>query len=178
MSDTKKKSFFERLTGSMRVNDDEMFDTVENTDTNINTTNNMVNKPYEKTIRVNEERDPFEHTYVEEEEEEGELPIDLYQTDSEIIIQAFVAGVRPDELQITITRDTLTLKGSRKMSQSVDEDEYFVRELYWGTFSRTVTLPAEVEPEEAEAVEKHGLIIIKLPKIDKQKRASIRVKSI
>jgi len=179
MSDIKKKSFFERLTGSMRVTDDSMFDHMDNTEPVASPSINTNAKPYEKTIKVNEERDPFQHTYVEEEEEEdGELPIDLYQTDSEIIIQAFVAGVRPDELQITITRDTITLKGSRKMSQSVDEEDYAIRELYWGTFSRTVELPAEVEPEEAEAVEKHGLIIIKLPKIDKQKRASIRVKSI
>jgi HSP20 family protein len=178
MSDIKKKSFFERLTGSMKVNEDEMFDHMDHVDTSPSTVQPAVNNPYEKTIKVSPERDPFEHTYAEEEEEEGELPIDVYQTDSEIIIQAFVAGVRPDELQISITRDTLTLKGKRQVSGNIDEDEYFIRELYWGTFSRTVELPAEVEPEEAEAVEKHGLIIIKLPKIDKQKRASIRVKSI
>ncbi len=174
MSDIKKKSFFERLTGSMRVNDDEMFEHVE---THAVQRREPEPAPYEKTIKIAEEKDPFSHTY-EEEEEDGELPIDLYQTDSEIIIQAFVAGVRPDELQISITRDTLSLKGKRVLSQNVNEEDYFIRELYWGSFSRSVDLPAEVEPEEAEAVEKHGLIIIKLPKIDKQKRASIRVKSI
>jgi HSP20 family protein len=178
MSDIKKKSFFERLTGSMRVNEDEMFDHNDHIETKTMEPAPAVNNPYEKTIKVSQERDPFEHAYVEEEEEEGELPIDVYQTDSEIIIQAFVAGVRPDELQISITRDTMTLKGKRQVAGNIDDDEYFIRELYWGTFSRTVELPAEVEPEEAEAVEKHGLIIIKLPKIDKQKRASIRVKSI
>lgn len=175
MSDIKKKSFFERLTGSMRVNDDDMFERVE-TNT-AQQTKQPEPEVYEKTLKVSESVDPFQHAY-EEEEEDGELPIDVYQTDTEIIIQAFVAGVRPDELQISITRDTLTLKGKRVLPQNIDEDEYFIRELYWGAFSRTVDLPAEVEPEEAEAVEKHGLIIIKLPKIDKQKRASIRVKSI
>ncbi len=172
MSDIKKKSFFERLTGSMRVNDEDVFDHGDSP----NISPAAQPKPYEKTISVNESPDPFSHTY--EEEEDGELPIDVYQTDSEIIAQAFVAGVRPDELQISITRDTLTLKGKRQVSQNIDEDDYFIKELYWGSFSRVVELPAEVEPEEAEAVEKHGLIIIKLPKIDKQKRASIRVKSI
>ncbi len=179
MSDIKKKSFFERLTGSMRVNDDEIFDNVDRSHpeepANISTKSQA---PYERTLKVKEE-DPFSHTYEEEEEEEdGELPIDVYQTDSEIIIQSFTAGVRPDDLQISITRDSVTIKGQRQSSQNIDDDEYYLRELYWGSFSRTVELPAEVEPEEAEAVEKHGLIIIKLPKIDKQKRASIRVKSI
>jgi len=173
MSDPKKKSFFERLTGSMRVNDDEMFDQQE---MNRETISPTFKNSHEKTIKVTEEGDPFSHTY--EEEEEGELPIDVYQSETEIIIQAFVAGVRPDELQLTITRDTMIIKGKRQVSGTIQDDDYVVRELYWGTFSRTVELPAEVEPEEAEAVEKHGLIIIKLPKIDKRKRASIRVKSI
>lgn len=170
MADPKKKSFFERLTGSMRVNEDEVFD-----DTKIDTTfQKETEQP--RTLKVSQDADPFLHTY--EEEEDGELPLDVYQTDSEIIVQAFVAGVRPDELQITITRDTLTIKGKRQESQNIDEDGYSLRELYWGSFSRVVTLPAEVEPEEAEAVEKHGLIIIKLPKIDRQKRASVKIKSI
>ncbi len=168
MSDMKKKSFFERLTGSMRVHDEDMFESPKESSTSIRSEE----KPITKT---GDGADPFSHTY--EEEEDGELPIDVYQTDDEIIIQAFVAGVRPDELQIHITRDTLTIKGKRQSSTSIEEDDYYVRELYWGAFSRIINLPAEVEPEEAEALEKHGLVIIKLPKIDKQKRASIRVKS-
>ncbi len=172
MAEAKKKSFFERLTGSMRVNDDEVFEIIQQPQVQVQT-----QPAYQKTLRVSEESDPFSHTY-QEEEEDGELPIDVYQTDAEIIIQAFVAGVRPDELQISITRDSMSIKGKRQASQTIHDDNYHVRELYWGSFSRTVELPAEVEPEEAEAVEKHGLIIIKLPKIDKQKRASIRVKSI
>lgn len=174
MSDLKKKSFFERLTGSMRVNDEEVFHSQE---LDRESSMPMQKGSYEKTIKVTGESDPFSHTY-EEEEEEGELPIDVYQTETEIIVQAFVAGVRPDELQISITRDTMTIKGKRQVAGNIDDDDYVVRELYWGTFSRMVDLPAEVEPEEAEAVEKHGLIIIKLPKIDKKKKASLRVKSI
>lgn len=172
MADVKKKSFFERLTGSMRVNDDEVFETKEPVKSKSRSTRTNM----ETEIEVEEDRDPFLHTY--EEEEDGELPVDVYHTDTEIIAQAFVAGVRPDELHITITRDSLTIKGKRQVSHKIDDEEYCIRELYWGSFSRTIDLPAEVEPEEAEAVEKHGLIIIKLPKIDKQKRANIKVKSI
>ncbi|OGI76795.1 hypothetical protein A3C57_02485 [Candidatus Nomurabacteria bacterium RIFCSPHIGHO2_02_FULL_33_12] len=170
MADAKKKSFFERLTGSMRTNNDDEFVASEN---NVENSRPAIGK----NLKVTEENDPFSHTY-QDEEEDGELPIDVYQTEVEIIVQAFVAGVRPDELQISITRDSITVKGKRSTSQNIIDENYFVRELYWGSFSRMITLPAEVEPEEAEAVEKHGLIIIKLPKIDKQKRASIRVKSI
>ncbi len=71
----------------------------------------------------------------------------------------------------------VTVRGKREENKMIDDDNYFSRELYWGAFSRSVTLPAEVEPEEAEAIEKHGLLIIKLPKIDKQKSANLKVKS-
>lgn len=179
MADTKKKSFFERLTGSMKVNEDDFID-----DRHLSTNTNYNRGAYNATdikrdIRIKEEHDPFEEVYAKpEEEEDGELPIDIYETDDEIIVQTFVAGVRPDELHISITRDTMTIKGKRQASSTVEEDNYYIRELYWGSFSRSVDLPAEVEPEEAEAVEKHGLIIIKLPKIDKEKRAQVKIKSI
>jgi HSP20 family protein len=177
MADIKKKSFFERLTGSMRVDENDFTEEQVNTSSR---KNSYITSEVSKNVRVKEERDPFEEAYTkkEEEEEDGELPIDIYETDDEIIVQTFVAGVRPDELHISITRDTMTIKGKRQASSSIEEDNYYVRELYWGSFSRSVDLPAEVEPEEAEAVEKHGLIIIKLPKIDKEKRAQVKIKSI
>lgn len=166
-----KKSFFQKIADSMKMKDDTYTE-----DDFIETTPKTKSAQKEKVLKIREENDPFLHTY--EEEEDGELPIDVYETDNEIIIQAFVAGVRPDELQISITRDNVSIKGKRTISNNIEEENYSFRELYWGTFSRYVTLPEEIEPEEAEAVEKHGLLIIKLPKIDKQKTANIRVKSI
>ena len=113
-----------------------------------------------------------------EEEQEAELTIDLYQTPSEIIIQTMIAGVHPDNLNINITRDSITIRGKREENQSINKENYVVQELYWGTFSRTMALPEEVNPEEAEAIEKHGLLIIRLPKIDKNKETKLKVKSI
>jgi HSP20 family protein len=72
----------------------------------------------------------------------------------------------------------VTIKGKRDGNTQVIEDNYFYRELYWGSFSRTILLPHEIQIEEVEAVEKHGLLIIRLPKIDKSKQAKIKVKSI
>lgn len=175
MSDNKKKSFFERLTGSMRIAEDDFEDDIAP----LVKSKNGKNLPQVKaSIKVKSE-DPFENAYNnQDEEEDGELPIDVYETDTEIIAQTFVAGVRPDDLEITITRDALTIKGERKSTNTIDDENYFVKELYWGSFSRSVSLPAEVEPEEAEAIEKHGLIIIKIPKIDRAKRSNLKVKSL
>lgn len=113
-----------------------------------------------------------------EQEEEGQLTVDVYQTPTEIIVQTMAAGVRPEDLHITIARDMITIKGKREENRTISEDNYFLQELYWGSFSRTILLPEEIDPEEAEAIEKHGLLIIKLPKIDKEKKTSLKVKSV
>jgi HSP20 family protein len=129
-----------------------------------------------------------EETYQEEEEEwesdgqtgsqqDGELPVDMYQTDDAIVIRALVAGVSPNDLEISITRDMVTLRGVREEFQEVHDDGYFHRELFWGSFSRTLVLPEEVAIDEAEAQEKHGMLEIKLPKLDKHRTTQLRVKS-
>ncbi|KKS28106.1 MAG: Protein containing Heat shock protein Hsp20 protein [Parcubacteria group bacterium GW2011_GWC2_42_11] len=108
---------------------------------------------------------------------EGQLTVDVYQTPDEIVIRSIVAGVRPDDLDISISRDMVTIRGSREEHKEVTEDNYFHKELYWGSFSRTVLLPAEVEVEDASAQEKHGLLTIRLPKIDKEKQTKLKVKT-
>lgn len=126
-----------------------------------------------KSSRVQAEKD-----WIEQEEEEGQLTVDVYQTPGDIVVQTMVAGVRPEDLQINITRDMITIKGKREEARNINEENYFTKELYWGTFSRTVLLPQEVEPEEAEATERHGLLTIKMPKIDKDRKSVLKVKSI
>ena len=127
-------------------------------------------------------------TYQEDEEEEwdnpgpanqqdGELPVDMYQTEDAIVIRALVAGVSPNDLEISITRDMVTIRGVREEFQETHDDGYFHRELFWGSFSRTLVLPEEVAIDEAEAQEKHGLLEIKLPKLDKHRSTQLRVKS-
>ena len=179
-----KKSFFERLAGSISVEDED--DPVEFTSPHIE------DEPEEEvpikhvgTKAVATQLSRPKHHVVEEESpdeevvmEEGELSVDVYQTATEIIIEAMVAGVKPEDLHLSITRDMVTVKGRRDGNTQVNHDDYFYKELYWGTFTRTILLPHEVEIEEAEAVEKHGLLIIRLPKVDKARQTKLKVKSI
>lgn len=111
------------------------------------------------------------------EERDGELPVDMYQTGDAIVIRALVAGVNPEDLDIAITRDMVTLKGRREEAQEAPDEDYYHRELFWGSFSRTILLPEEVIIDEAEAKEKHGLLEIILPKLDKDRSARLTVKS-
>jgi len=107
----------------------------------------------------------------------GELNVDVYQTPEEIIVRTMVAGIPPHNVDIALTRDMLTITGEREEDKEVTEDNYFYRELSWGSFTRTIMLPAEVEVDEAEAKEKHGILTIRLPKINKERQAKIKVKS-
>ncbi len=147
-----KKSFFERLTGTVKLEEEGDADNV---------------------IVETEERGILDET-----EEEGQLTVDVFQTPEDIVIKTMVAGVRPEDLDINITRDMVTIKGKREETVEVQNGDYFHKELYWGSFSRTVMLPEEIEVEEAEAIERHGLLTIKLPKVDKSKQNKLRVKSV
>ncbi len=157
--ENKKRSFFERLTGSISMKEEQEDREEYSKETNRNDKKSVSN-------------------WVEEEPEEAELAVDLYQTNTDIVVQTMVAGVRPEDLELVIGRDVVTIRGKREENKTIDEDNYFTKELYWGKFSRTINLPAEVEPEEAEATEKHGLLTIKIQKVDKEKKNSVKVKSI
>ncbi|MDP1689936.1 MAG: Hsp20/alpha crystallin family protein, partial [bacterium] len=107
---------------------------------------------------------------------EGQLPVDVNQTQGDIVIRAFVAGVRPDELSISISRDMVEISGSRMEREQVASPDYFTRELFWGSFSRTIMLPQEVDVESSSASAKDGLLTIILPKLDKAKQTKLRVR--
>ncbi len=107
---------------------------------------------------------------------EGQLPVDVHQTASEIVIRAFVAGVRPDELNISISRDMVEINGARMEREQVPSTDAFTKELFWGTFARTIMLPQEVDVEASSASAKDGLLTIILPKLDKARQTKLRVK--
>ncbi len=108
---------------------------------------------------------------------EGQLPVDVHQTGSDIIIRAFVAGVRPDELSISISRDRVEIEGSRMEREQVSGPDYFTRELFWGSFSRAIMLPQEIDVESSSASSKDGLLTLILPKLDKAKQTKLKVKT-
>ncbi len=150
------RTFFERLTGTVRMDED------------------TEPRPNKKSVAQNS---PIPNVWTEEESEtDGELTVDVYQTADLIIVKSMIAGVRPEDLDISITRDAITIHGHREEEKVAREEDYFARELYWGSFSRTIQLPEEIDVDEAEAVEKHGLLILKLPKLDKKRQSKLKVK--
>lgn len=108
--------------------------------------------------------------------EEGQLSIDVYQTPGEIVIKSTIAGVKPEDIDISINNDMLTIRGHRSMDKKIREDDYLYRECYWGSFSRSIILPVEVEGEKIEAELENGVLTVTLPKAPNAKGISIKVK--
>jgi len=127
-------------------------------------------------IEIEERKRPV--VYDEEDSGVGELSVDVYETPKEIIIEAMIAGVKPEDLHISTTHNSITISGKREANTHIKQEDYIAQELYWGSFSRTIELPNDIAVDEAEAVEKHGLLIVRLPKIDKERNVKVRVKSI
>ncbi|MCR4284201.1 MAG: Hsp20/alpha crystallin family protein [Parcubacteria group bacterium] len=157
-----KQSFFERLTGSATIKEDDEF----------------VSFGEEKKKLEKESLENMNNDEWLEEEEEAQLTIDLLQDHEYIIIQSMLAGVKPEDLDVEISQEMITIRGKRKNPHGGQKQEdYYCQELYWGPFSRSVLLPQEVDTEKSEASLKEGLLIIKLPKVDKERKQKLKIKS-
>lgn len=186
-----KRSFFERLTGIKKIEADE-------TETTIPTHTGYPNQTYMSQYETQEEtyefpayEEPAPEPVMEtptqmpvqqmsaseaSTESEGQLTIDVYQTDDDIVIKSTIAGVKPEDLDVNINNDMVTIRGERKQEEEVDPENYYYQECYWGPFSRSVILPVEIIAEKAEATMKNGILTIRLPKADTTKTRKIQVR--
>lgn len=107
---------------------------------------------------------------------EGQLNIDMYQTKDNVIIKSTIAGVKPEDIDITVANDMVTIKGSRRKEETVVQDDYFYQECYWGNFSRSVIIPVDIDSENIEADLKDGILTVIIPKAAKAKTKKVKVK--
>jgi len=114
---------------------------------------------------------------VAETDEEGQLALDAYQTEDDVIVKAPIAGVSPEDIEIAITDEVVTVKGSRRREETVNFENYFTQECYWGSFSRSYLLPVAVDSEKAKAVIKNGILTITVPKQEKTKTRIVKVEA-
>ncbi|HXF44151.1 MAG TPA: Hsp20/alpha crystallin family protein [Candidatus Paceibacterota bacterium] len=125
-----------------------------------------------KSLRIEANEPPADI----EEESEGQLTVDVYQTKDEIIVQSTVAGVAPEDLEINITNESVTVSGKREKTEKIEEKDYFYQECFWGKFSRSIILPQEVDPEKSTASIKNGVLTIKMPKLNRKRAKKLKVK--
>ena len=127
-------------------------------------------KPGKKGIKISSDKEK-----LIPDEEEGRLSLDVYQTENEIVIVAPIAGVKADDIDISLSGDMITIKGKREMDPKENEVDYLYQECFWGSFSRTIILPCEIDPEKVKATFKEGVLRIYLPKLQKEKVKKIKI---
>lgn len=167
-----KQSFFERLTGAQSQEEPShpVLSVYENEETEVNV------PPREVRAFSREPREDVWSQSAPVSDEEGQLTIDVYQTDNDILIKSTIAGVKPEDLDVSINNDMVTIKGERKNEEAVEAGNYYYQECYWGSFARSILLPVDIIAEKAEASLKNGILTIRLPKADTTKIKKIQVR--
>lgn len=195
----KESSFFEKLKKGMGI-EEPVEEKIEEETATLSTPKRkrakkpkelkIKTKPIEPEVEVEVSQPVTEEKEKEEEKKswsafggqpEGQLAIDVYQTKNELVIQSAIAGVKPENLDISMESDVITIRGNREKpfedaTLPTAPENYFAQECYWGPFSREIILPVEVDPNRVEAAMKEGILTIRLPKIEREKKRRITVK--
>ncbi len=116
-------------------------------------------------------------TQYDDDSTEGQLALDVFQTNKNIVILAPVAGVKLEDMTVEVNDDVLTIKGHRQFEETVEEENYFTQECFWGDFSRSIVLPASVDSNKISASFKDGVLKIEIPKIEKERSKIIKIKT-
>lgn len=156
--------------------------------------NEDTKKFFEKLAGVSDETEDFEPKLVKAEkadidmeedkkeeeiffdEGDGQLTLDVYQTDNDIVIEAPIAGILTDNLDVEISPESVVIRGKREKKEKIEKKDYLCQELYWGRFSRSIILPQEINPDHAKADFKNGILKIVLPKLNKTKSKKMKIK--
>lgn len=105
------------------------------------------------------------------------LPVDVYQTANDVVVKAAIPGVKPEEVDITISGDVVCIKGETKSESEVKEADYFRQERRFGTFYRELTLPVATQPDKAEATFENGVLTLTIPKAEEIKPKAVKIKT-
>lgn len=173
-----KKSFFEKLTGSKKIGDEEI--EFEREQLISRPISNVYSEDVEEEMIISSSPRQIEReesrANISQEDGEGQLTIDVYQTDNEIVIKSTIAGVKPEDLDVSISNDMITIRGERKQDEDAPEENYYYQECYWGSFSRSVILPVDVLADKIEASMKNGILTIRMLKADNTRTKKIQVR--
>jgi HSP20 family protein len=176
-----KRSFFEKLTGARSLDDDNGYERERPLQPSQSIYTENMDMEEEMTVspnpspRMNLREDSYSAP-VKQEDGEGQLTIDVYQTENDIVIKSTIAGVKPEDLDVSINNDMITIRGERKQDEQITEENYYYQECYWGSFSRSVILPVDVLADKVEASMKNGILTIRMPKADNTRAKKIQVR--
>jgi len=105
----------------------------------------------------------------------GELVVDVYETEADFVVLAAIAGVQIKDLDISLEKEMMVIKGNRYDPHVVSGKRYFYQECYWGPFSRKVVLPENIDIDKADAQMDKGVLTVKIPKVDGQAKQEVKI---
>jgi len=181
MPQKEKRSFLDKFTGARSVDQPQDMQAMPVYADETETQMQMRQEPepmQQQAVAPQQQPQQQQEQQWEEEpvDEEGQLTIDVYQTENDIVIKSTIAGVKPEDLDVAINNDMVTIKGDRKTEEEVEDENYYYQECYWGSFSRSVVLPVDIISDKADAALKNGILTIRLPKADTTKTKKIQVR--
>lgn len=160
-----RQSFFEKLTGAVSYDDAPI---EQSSSQNDDVPSEEIGEPFSVDAKTSSD---------EIHSDEGQLTIDVYQTPTHVVVQAPMAGVRPEDIDVSINNDMITIRGKRHQKNEVGDDNYYYRELFWGPFSRSVLMPDEIDSNRTEAAFKNGLLTVKMPKVNKDGVRQVKIQA-
>jgi HSP20 family protein len=141
-------------------------------------------EPFRDLVSLREAMDRlFEESFVHPQTgwlaptEAGALAVDVYETEDAVVVKSAIPGVKPEDIDISLTGDSLTIKGESKFEEEVNEENYVRREMRYGSFARTFPVPTSVVADEAEAQFENGVLTLTLPKAEEVKPKAIQIKA-
>jgi HSP20 family protein len=141
-------------------------------------------EPFRDLVSLREAMDRlFEESFVRPQAdwsaptEAGALAVDMYETDDAVVVRSAIPGIKPEDIDITVTGDTLTIKGETKFEEEVKEENYVRREIRYGSFARSLSVPTSVVADKAEAEFENGVLTLTLPKAEEVKPKAIQIKA-
>ncbi len=184
--DDETKIFFEKLTGANGNGGNSDIEESEKKEVEMEIEKPAPKKNGRFLKKKTEETDEEPLILVEEnplneldelfDEAEGELAIDVYSTPASLVIESAIAGVKPEDIDVSISPESITIRGKRERTDKIKTESYIHQECYWGRFSRTIILPQEIDPDKSQASIKNGVLKITLPKANKEKTKKIKIK--
>ncbi len=166
------ETFFEELAGTKSSKEYDYEVELAKANSGVLTTASVA-KP--KILKMKEENINEEEEAWSDNEPEGKLTVDVYQTANEIVVESAIAGIKPDDIDVNATADSVTLRGARRREKAVKDEDYLYQECYWGKFARTIILPQEVDPDSAEVTFKNGILTVRLPKANRKKTKKLKI---
>ncbi len=106
---------------------------------------------------------------------EGQLVVDVYREQDNLVVRSPIAGTNTEDISIVIEKDILKIRGERKLLEKDESKSYFIKETYWGKFSREIVLPVEVDGQRTKAKITNGILIISMPILEREETKEVEV---